>query len=136
MKLLKNVTAASIVAALSFTGFAPSVFADKLDDVIGAGKVRCGVVLDFPPIGYRDAKNEPAGFDVEYCKDLATAMEVDFEIIPVTWAERLPVIVNNRADVVFRWYLRYFSTRKDGGIHYTLRHLLCPGGGRQGLGDQ
>ena len=101
MKFLKNVTAASIVAALSFTGFAPSVSADKLDDVIGAGKVRCGVVLDFPPIGYRDAKNEPAGFDVEYCKDLATAMEVDFEIIPVTWAERLPVIVNNRADVVF-----------------------------------
>ena len=101
MKFFKNVTAASIVAALSFIGFAPSASADKLDDVIGAGKLRCGVVLDFPPIGYRDAKNEPAGFDVEYCKDLAAAMDVDFEIVPVTWAERLPVIVNNRADVVF-----------------------------------
>lgn len=75
--------------------------ADKLDDVIDNGKVRCGVVLDFPPIGYRDANNEPAGFDVEYCKDLAAAMEVDYEIIPLTWAERLPSIVSNRADVVF-----------------------------------
>ncbi|WP_415237444.1 transporter substrate-binding domain-containing protein [Sneathiella sp.] len=75
--------------------------ADKLDDVIDNGVLRCGVVLDFPPIGYRDANNEPAGFDVEYCKDLASALEVDFEILPVTWAERLPSIVTNRADVVF-----------------------------------
>jgi len=101
MNFLNKLTAASIVVALSLMGFAPVVSADKLDDVIGAGKLRCGVVLDFPPIGYRNAKNEPAGFDVEYCKDLAKAIDVDFEIIPVTLAELLPVIVNNRADVVF-----------------------------------
>lgn len=75
--------------------------ADKLDDVISNGVLRCGVVLDFPPIGYRDKNNQPAGFDVEYCKDLAKVMAVDHQIIPLTWAERLPVIVNNRADVVF-----------------------------------
>ena len=77
------------------------VVADKLDDVIDEGTLRCGVVLDFPPIGYRDENNEPAGFDVEYCKDLAAALDVDYEILPLTWAERLPVIVTNRADVVF-----------------------------------
>lgn len=81
--------------------FAPSSFADKLDDVISAGVLRCAVVLDFPPIGYRDANNEPAGFDVDYCKDLAKVMDVDHEIIEVTWAERLPAIVNDRVDVVF-----------------------------------
>ncbi|GGY07978.1 amino acid ABC transporter substrate-binding protein [Litchfieldella qijiaojingensis] len=80
---------------------ATPALADKLDDVIDAGVLRCGVVLDFPPIGYRDANNEPAGFDVEYCKDLAAALEVDAEIIPVTFSERLPLIVANRGDVVF-----------------------------------
>jgi polar amino acid transport system substrate-binding protein len=90
----------SSVFALSF-GLVVTAQADKLDDVIDNGKVRCGVVLDFPPIGYRDANNEPAGFDVDYCKDLATVMDVDYEIIPLTWAERLPSIVSNRADVVF-----------------------------------
>ncbi len=78
-----------------------SASADKVDDVIDAGKLRCGVVLDFPPIGYRDANNEPAGFDVEYCKDLAAALDVELELVPLTWADRLPVIVTNRADVVF-----------------------------------
>jgi polar amino acid transport system substrate-binding protein len=98
--LKKTAIFLSSVFALSF-GLVVAAQADKLDDVIDNGKVRCGVVLDFPPIGYRDANNEPAGFDVDYCKDLATAMDVDYEIIPLTWAERLPSIVSNRADVVF-----------------------------------
>ena len=75
--------------------------ADKLDDVIDAGTLRCAVVLDFPPIGYRDENNQPAGFDVEYCADLAKALDVEHEILEVTWSERLPAIVQNRADVVF-----------------------------------
>jgi ABC-type amino acid transport substrate-binding protein len=95
--MIKNVMAA---AMLSFAVSVPAV-ADTLDDVVDRGTLRCGVVLDFPPIGYRDANNEPAGFDVDYCNDLAAALEVEPEILPVTWAERLPVIVTGRADVVF-----------------------------------
>ena len=97
MKLKTSlITVAAIIVVASTVG-AGTALADKLDDVINANKVRCGVVLDFPPIGYRDANNEPAGFDVDYCKDLAKALEVDYEILPLTWAERLPSIVTNRA---------------------------------------
>lgn len=101
MNHFKRPLTACLAGLFALVGMTTAVQADKLDDVINAGKVRCGVVLDFPPIGFRDSDNEPAGFDVEYCKDLAKAMDVDYEIIPLTWAERLPVIVNNRADVVF-----------------------------------
>ena len=95
--MLKKLVAAGAVV---LTMAAP-VSADTLDDVIDRGVLRCGVVLDFPPIGYRDANNEPAGFDVDYCADLAAALDVEHEIMPLTWAERLPVIVTGRADVVF-----------------------------------
>lgn len=98
----------ALFKTLRFTGLAAALllgatasYADKLDDVIDAGVLRCGVVLDFPPIGYRDADNNPAGFDVDYCNDLAAALEVKSEIIPVTWAERLPLIASGRGDVVF-----------------------------------
>jgi polar amino acid transport system substrate-binding protein len=96
----------TILTALSAAAFLTSAMvttasADMLDDVVDRGVLRCGVVLDFPPIGYRDANNEPAGFDVEYCADLAAALEVEHEILPLTWSERLPVIVTGRADVVF-----------------------------------
>lgn len=90
----------AVLAAMGTLMAVPAA-ADTLDDVIDRGTLRCGVVLDFPPIGFRDANNEPAGFDVEYCNDLAAALEVDVEILSLTWAERLPVIVTGRADVVF-----------------------------------
>ncbi|QIE44495.1 transporter substrate-binding domain-containing protein [Pseudohalocynthiibacter aestuariivivens] len=88
-------------AAIAASSVATPVAADTLDDVVDRGTLRCGVVLDFPPIGYRDENNEPAGFDVDYCADLAAALEVEHEILPLTWSERLPVIVTGRADVVF-----------------------------------
>jgi len=93
----KVITTLLSIAALSSN----MVTADTLDDVVDRGTLRCGVVLDFPPMGYRDANNEPAGFDVDYCHDLAKSLEVDVKIMPLTWSERLPVIVTGRADVVF-----------------------------------
>ena len=89
----------ALAAVCAFAVTSPAQ-ADTLESVISAGELRCAVVLDFPPIGFRDANNEPAGYDVEYCRDLAASLEVDAEIIPVTWAERVPAIVTGRADVI------------------------------------
>ena len=99
--MMKMIHTAVAAAAVFATTFAAAASADTLGDVVDRGTLRCGVVLDFPPIGYRDANNEPAGFDVDYCADLAAALEVEHEIMPLTWSERLPVIVTGRADVVF-----------------------------------
>ncbi len=65
--------AAVAVAAVAAAGAAQ---ADKLDDIIASGVLRCAVVLDFPPMGSRDADNNPVGFDVDYCNDLAAALGV------------------------------------------------------------
>ena len=54
--------------------------ADKLDDIIASGKLRCAVVLDFPPMGSRDEKNQPIGYDVDTCNDLAAALGVKPEM--------------------------------------------------------
>ena len=72
-RLALGVMAATAVAAPSF--------ADKLDDIIASGTLRCAVVLDFPPMGSRDAQNNPVGFDVDYCNDLAKALGVTAEIV-------------------------------------------------------
>jgi polar amino acid transport system substrate-binding protein len=96
-KMIKKLVSMAAITMM----IAGTSMADTLDDVIDRGKLRCGVVLDFPPIGFRDSNNQPAGFDVEYCKDMAAALEVELELLELTWADRLPVIVTGRADVVF-----------------------------------
>ena len=73
--------------------------ADKLDDIIASGTLRCAVVLDFPPMGSRDADNNPIGFDVDYCNDLAAALGVKAEIVETPFPERIPALMAGRVDV-------------------------------------
>lgn len=73
--------------------------ADKLDDIVSSGTLRCAVVLDFPPMGSRDASNNPIGFDVDYCNDLAKALGVTAEIVETPFPERIPALMSGRVDV-------------------------------------
>lgn len=94
---MKMITLAA--ALVTATGFAGVAQADKLDDIIASGTLRCAVVLDFPPMGMRDANNEPIGFDVDYCNDLAKALGVKAEIVETPFPERIPALMSGRVDV-------------------------------------
>lgn len=107
-----------------------------LDKVISSKVLRCGVMLDYPPLGYRDASHNPVGYDVSYCQDMAAALGAKAEIVETPSAERIPALVSNRIDVLIagtsitpqRALSVAFSqpynrnnvivlTRKDTGIH-------------------
>lgn len=94
--VLVRVVSALVVSASLMS--APA-YADQLDKVLQKGVVRCGVVLDFPPMGYRDADNNPDGLDVQMCKDLAEGMKIKHEVVGLTWAERIPALVSGKIDV-------------------------------------
>jgi hydroxyproline transporter system substrate-binding protein len=86
-------------ALLAASCIATTASADKLDDIMASGKLRCAVVLDFPPMGSRDADNNPIGFDVDYCNDLAKALGVEAEIVETPFPDRIPALVSGRVDV-------------------------------------
>ncbi len=87
------------VGLMAATALGGTAHADKLDDIIGSGTLRCAVVLDFPPMGSRDANNTPIGFDVDYCNDLAKALGVTAEIVETPFPERIPALMSGRVDV-------------------------------------
>jgi ABC-type amino acid transport substrate-binding protein len=74
--------------------------ADKLDDIIKSGHLRCGCMLDFPPAGFRDANNQPAGFDVDTCKEIAKALNVKADIVETQAPQRIPALTAGTVDVV------------------------------------
>lgn len=92
-------TAILTAGLLAATAVAMPAQADKLDDIISSGTLRCAVVLDFPPMGSRDASNTPIGFDVDDCNDLAAALGVTAEIVETTFPERLPSLMSGRVDI-------------------------------------
>jgi polar amino acid transport system substrate-binding protein len=88
------------IAALALVAAsAAPAYADKLDDIIASGVLRCAVVLDFPPMGSRDENNNPIGFDVDTCNDLAAALGVTPEYVETPFPDRIPALVSGRADV-------------------------------------
>lgn len=88
-----------LMALVAATICGAGAHADQLDDIIGAGKLRCAVELDFPPNGSRDGDNKPIGFDVDYCNDLGKALGVEVEIVDTPESDRIPAVLSGRADV-------------------------------------
>lgn len=97
---MKNTAVAVALLAAMGASVAQTALADKLDDIIDSGKLRCAVTLDFPPMGSRDEKNQPVGFDVDYCNDLAKTLGVTAEVVETPFPDRIPALVSGRADVI------------------------------------
>ena len=92
-------TSALVLGLMAATVLASTAKADKLDDIVASGTLRCAVVLDFPPMGSRDENNNPIGFDVDYCNDLAKTLGVTAEIVETPFPERIPALMSGRVDV-------------------------------------
>lgn len=102
MRTLRELLAVPGLAALLAFGWqSGAAQADKLDDVIASGQLRCGMMLDFPPLGFRDANNEPAGFDVDYCNDMAEALGVEAVVVETPSPQRIPALVSGQTDIGF-----------------------------------
>jgi hydroxyproline transporter system substrate-binding protein len=98
MNLMKTISTLAAVAVGTVV-MSASASADKLDDILAAGEIKCGVMLDVPPVGMRDNDNNPIGYDVDFCKDMAAALGVDAIIVETPAPDRIPAILSGRVDV-------------------------------------
>ena len=95
---LKNLV---LIAAVSLMAVLPRVsFADQLEDILSAGKLRVGIIMDLAPFGYTDASGEAAGIDVTLAGEIARQMGVTLEIVPVIGSSRIPSLIANKVDIL------------------------------------
>lgn len=135
MNIARPISAAFLLVLTATTPTLSAAAESTLDQVISNKALRCGVQLDYPPAGFRNASNEPDGYDVQYCKDMAKALGVNAVIVETPSSERIPALVSNRIDVLIasasispqramsvsfsQPYVNYTNvvlTRKDAGI--------------------
>mgnify|MGYP001154197188 CR=1 FL=1 len=86
--------AAAALAVLAAPSLATA--ADKLQDVLGAGKLRVGLLTDAAPWGFKDDKGEIAGLDADLARLIAADMGVKLELVPVTGAARIPSLLSDK----------------------------------------
>ena len=73
---------------------------NTLDSVLSAGVLKVAVPQDSPPFGSVGTDGAPQGYDIEVAKLIATDLEVELELIPVTSTNRIPYLQTGRADLV------------------------------------
>ena len=100
-----NTTRRSTTAALAALGlgaaltvFAPFAAAQSVADIKKKGEITIGMLVDFPPYGTTNAKNEPDGYDADVAKLLAKEWGVKANIVPVTGPNRIPFLLTNKVD--------------------------------------
>lgn len=103
--MLTNLSKLARMAGAALTGLAMLTSASvaqelTLEDIQKAGTVRVGVLVDFPPFGIMNEKNEPDGLDIDVAKAIAEKMGVKLDIVPVTGPNRIPYLQTGQIDMV------------------------------------
>ncbi|MCZ0962532.1 transporter substrate-binding domain-containing protein [Paracoccus benzoatiresistens] len=99
MKLNRRLFTALAATTLAVHLAGPSSAAD-LAAIEGAGTIKIGMLVDFPPFGIQDASGTPDGYDADVAKALAESLGVKAQIVPVTGPNRIPYLLSGQVDVL------------------------------------
>lgn len=99
MNLNRRLFAALAATTLAIGLAAPATAAD-LAAIEGAGTIKVGMLVDFPPFGILDTSGKPDGYDADVAKALGENLGVDVQIVPVTGPNRIPYLLSGQVDVL------------------------------------
>ncbi len=86
MKKLLTVLAVLTAACALFVSCGKEKKADNsLEDLKRRGVFVLGLDDSFPPLGFRDDKNEIVGYDIDLAKEVAKRLGVEFKAQPINW---------------------------------------------------
>jgi polar amino acid transport system substrate-binding protein len=97
---MKRILIALAASLALVAGAAIPASADMMADIHKAGQIRIGVSLGGEPIGFRDAQNNPVGYDVDVATMLAKALGVTPVFTDVSGDARISELVSGQLDVV------------------------------------
>lgn len=74
---------------------------DSLEKIIKAGKITIGIDDAFPPLEFRDEKNNLIGYDIDLSREAAKRLGVEAEWIPTDWNGVLLALNSGKFDIVW-----------------------------------
>ena len=88
------------VAAAALLLAATSALAGRIEEIKARGYVRIGVSLGGEPVGFRNASNEPVGYDVDVARQLAAKLGVPVRFSDVSSDARISMLMSKQLDLV------------------------------------
>lgn len=96
---LKNLLLAPAVVALFVAahtqGMAQTAGAKATETIV------VGLDDNFPPMGFRDEKNQIVGFDIDMAREVAKRLNIDAQFRPIDWSAKEAELNSKRVDVLW-----------------------------------
>jgi polar amino acid transport system substrate-binding protein len=90
---------ALVLAAVSLLP-AAGAKADALDQIKARGVLVVGTKADYQPFGFRDASGAIVGFEPDLAKEIAVALGVRLELVPVVSSTRIQLLTEGKLDLI------------------------------------
>jgi polar amino acid transport system substrate-binding protein len=118
MKLLKSFLITSFITSLALGNLAVAgqCTNDVWNKVMKRGKVVIGVKADYKPWGYRSSNGDLVGMEIDMAKDVASAMNVNLELVPVQSSNRMQFLEQGKIDMMIATMSDRVDRRKIVGI--------------------
>ena len=84
-------------------------------------KIVVGLDDNFPPMGFRDGKNELVGFDIDLAREAAKRLGVEVEFKPIDWNAKEAELSGKRVDVL--WNGLTITEQRKQQIAFTAPYL-------------
>ena len=118
--MIKSLTrpALSAVILASFTLAATQANAanDRFKKVLDRGKLVVGVKADYKPWGFRDSSGKLVGMEIDMAQDVADALGVSLELVPVQSSNRMQFLQQGKIDLMIATMSDKANRRKVVGI--------------------
>lgn len=75
-------------------------------------KIVVGLDDNFPPMGFRDEKNELVGFDIDMAREASKRLGLEVEFKPIDWSSKEAELIGKRIDVLWNG-LTILESRKE-----------------------
>jgi polar amino acid transport system substrate-binding protein len=99
--------------------------ADKLDDIKARGKLVVGVSDTTPPFSFRKMPQDTiTGYDIDLVKAVAKRIGVALDMVPVSSAERIPLLQQDKLDFVATSMTRTRERLRD--IDFSHIYFVTP----------
>jgi polar amino acid transport system substrate-binding protein len=111
-------TALCAIVVASFTLAATQVNAanDRFMRVMERGKLVVGVKADYKPWGFRDSSGKLVGMEIDMAQDVADALGVKLELVPVQSSNRMQFLEQGKIDLMIATMSDKANRRKVVGI--------------------
>ena len=88
---------------------------------VAAGSIVVGLDDNFPPMGFRDEKNELVGFDIDLAKEAAKRLGMEVTFKPIDWSAKEAELSGKRIDVL--WNGLTITEERKANILFTKPYL-------------